>query len=149
MTRQLRAHATAAIPAPAARVYAILCDYRGSHPRILPKDFFTGLAIESGGQGTGTILRVRARILGAERELRMHVDEPEPGRVLRETDRTSGLVTTFTVQPMAVDICEVTIATRWTAQPGITGLIESWLVPRTFQKVYRKELALLAQVAAE
>ena len=146
---QLRAQSTAVILASAARVYAILRDYRGSHPRILPEDFFTGLEVESGGLGAGTIVRVRGRMFGVERDLRMRVEEPEPGRVLTETDMESRLATTFTVEPTTPDACEVTIATVWTAQRGIAGLIESWLVPGAFRKVYRRELALLAQVSTE
>lgn len=149
MTKSARAEARAVIAAPADRVYAILSDYRDSHPQILPRSFFTGLEVESGGQGAGTVVRVRARMLGVERELRMAVSEPEPGRVLSERDINSDLVTTFTVIPQGHAACEVIINTLWTSQRGMAGAIERWIVPRMFRRVYRQELILLAATAAK
>lgn len=87
----LKAESDRVIGAAPSRVYAILADYRYSHPRILPKDFFKSVEIVEGGHGAGTVLRVRGRLLGLTRELRMRVAEPEPGRVLTETDLKSGL----------------------------------------------------------
>jgi len=62
----LRAYAVAKIAAPAARVYAILSDYREAHQEILPRDFFKRVEVEQGGHGAGTVVNVVSRILGRE-----------------------------------------------------------------------------------
>ena len=49
--------------------------------------------------GTGTITRFKVTTGGRTREYQMKVSEPEPGRVLTESDTGSSLVTTTTVAP--------------------------------------------------
>ena len=146
---ELRASLSAEIAASAARVYGILADYRGGHAQILPRDFFHNLTVISGGTGAGTELSVQAVMFGRVRLLRMKVTEPEPGRVLAETDIDTGMATSFTVDSSGADSCTVTIATAWQSQRGFTGLMERWLVPPTLRKVFRQELALLARFLAE
>jgi hypothetical protein len=147
--RQLRAELSSVIAADAGTVYGIIADYEIGHPRIIPRDFFSDLAVISGGRGAGTVVTVRAAMFGRVRLLRMIVAEPEPGRVLTETDTTTGMCTSFTVAPLGAGECRVTIATSWTAQPGLAGVFEGWLVPGTLRKIYGQELALLARVASE
>jgi len=53
--RRAHAEASALIDAPAAEIYAVLTDYGNAHPHILPKPYFTKLAVEQGGIGAGTI----------------------------------------------------------------------------------------------
>ena len=55
--------ASAVIHAPAADLYAIIADYERGHPRILPKPPFVSLAVEEGGIGAGTVIRVHMRVL--------------------------------------------------------------------------------------
>ena len=74
---------TARLAAPPDRVYAVIADYDHGHPRILPKQF-TGLTVEQGGVGEGTVIRVSMRVFGRRFEFRGFVTEPEPGRVLVE-----------------------------------------------------------------
>jgi hypothetical protein len=77
------------------------------------------------------------------------VTEPEPGRVLVETN-DNGYVTTFTVEPRAEGRqAYVTIATEMSVRAGWLGRLESWFVTRLMQPVFVKELAQLAAVAAE
>jgi len=149
----IRAHrvtATARIHAAPEIVYAIIADYRNGHPRIVP-DVFSGLTVERGGIGEGTIIRFRVRIFGISRSFRAAVTEPEPGRVLVETDLDSnGAVTTFTVNP-GPDLAnsEVTISTELPARTGLLGVIQRFVTSRFLQPLYVKELALLAACAAE
>ena len=66
------------------------------------------------GVGAGTVIRVDMRVLGRPQTFRAVVTEPEPGRVLVETN-DNGYVTTFTVEPRAEgQHAYVTIATEMT-----------------------------------
>ena len=80
-----------AVAAPADSVYQFVADMREHHPRFLPPAF-SDFQVESGGVGAGTITRFRVRAGGRTREFRMRVAEPEPGRVLTESDTGSSLV---------------------------------------------------------
>ncbi len=82
------------------QVYAVLSDYRTGHPAILPKPYFTSLTVDEGGQGAGTRIQVHMKVLGAERHYQFVIREPEPGRVLVESDEAAGVTTTFTVEPL-------------------------------------------------
>ena len=95
---QIHAEASKVIEAPPEAVYAVIADYNESHPAILPKHVFSGLVVEQGGIGAGTVVRVTMAALGTKQELHVTVSEPEPGRVLVESG--SGLTTTFTVEPV-------------------------------------------------
>jgi hypothetical protein len=95
-----KAEASATINAPAALVYSIIADYRDGHPHILPKPYFLGLEVERGGFGAGTVIRFRVRVMGKTQAFRAAVTEPEPGRVLVESDLDGGPQTTFTVEPL-------------------------------------------------
>lgn len=133
------------IPARPAVVYAVLSDYRVGHPAILPKAYFTGLTVEQGGQGAGTVVRVRMVVMGQERLFALKVSEPEPGRVLKEVDEQAGVVTTFTVEPLADgQQSRVTIVTDARASPGLLGVMERWLNPAITRRIYRLELQQLA-----
>ena len=139
--------ASALIHALPQDLYAIIADYRQGHPQILPRPPFVSLDVEQGGTGSGTVIRVRMRVLGRLQMFRSVITEPEPGRVLVETN-DNGYVTTFTVEPR-VDGQQayVTIATEMTGRAGILGALERWLVPRLLRPVYVKELGQLAAVA--
>jgi hypothetical protein len=140
--------ASAVIPAPAAQVYGIIADYRNGHPRIIPRPPFGSLDVEQGGVGTGTVIRFQMRVLGRTRSFRAAITEPEPGRVLVETDLDMGAVTTFTVDP-----CEegrqarVTIQTDLETRGGLLGIVQRFVVTRFLRPVYVRELAQLAVVA--
>ncbi|MGZ6253869.1 MAG: SRPBCC family protein [Candidatus Binataceae bacterium] len=139
---------TSVIKAPPARVYAILVDYHVDHPRILPRWFFKSVQVLKGGTGAGTEILVHTGIAGGYRKLRMTVAEPEPGRVLTETDIDTGVKTSFTVTPSAAAASAVTIATDWPQQRGLAGKYEAWMVPKLLRAVYRAELSQLASLAS-
>lgn len=143
----IRVKASAVLPAPAPVVYGIIADYQKGHPSILPPQYFENLVVEAGGQGAGTRIRFTMRALGTRRECRASITEPEPGRVLLETDETTGTPTQFTVEPLPEGKSRVTFETKYQAK-GLRGWIEALLVPRYLGKVYAAELRLLAQRAA-
>jgi hypothetical protein len=135
------------VRAPAARVYAFLADYRKGHPRILPPRYFRSLEVLAGGVGAGTEIQFQMRALGTRQTLRAVVTEPDPGRVLVETDPERGTVTTFTVEPDAPgQQTTVTIATGLPERSGIRGALERWLVTGFLKRVYQEELRRLARV---
>jgi Polyketide cyclase / dehydrase and lipid transport len=144
-----RVSASALIEAPPHVVYSILADYRVGHPSILPRWAFLSLEVEEGGVGAGTVIRFRMRALGVTRESRARVTEPDPGRLLVETDVRTGLRTSFDVRPVTEGSGTLlTILTEWESH-GLRGWIEGLLAPRFLRKVYAEELELLARRAAE
>lgn len=140
--------AAACIDAAPERVYAIIADYRSGHPGILPGEF-SGLLVERGGSGAGTIIRFRMRVMGRTRSFRAAITEPEPGRELVETYLDSNeAVTTFTVRPdSSGSRSEVAISTRFPVRAGLVGVIQRLLLTRYLRPIYRKELRLLAERA--
>ena len=143
---RFRYAASATIEAPPRRLYAVLADYHDGHARILPRPPFTGLEVEAGGTGAGTVLRVHMRVMGRARSFRSVVSEPEPGRVLVETNDT-GYVTTFTVDPLGPgDRSRVTIATEKEGRGGPAGLAVRWIMGRILRPIFARELERLAEV---
>jgi len=140
--------ASAVIPARRERVYALIANYHEGHPRIVPKQF-SGLVVEQGGIGAGTVIRFQMTVFGRKQTFRAAVTEPEPGRVLVETDLdANGAVTTFTVDqgPAPAD-SRVTIFTELKVRSGFPGLIEKALSTLLLRPMYVKELENLARVA--
>ncbi|HML20627.1 MAG TPA: SRPBCC family protein [Aggregatilinea sp.] len=129
------------VPARPEMVYTILADYRIGHPAILPRPYFTSLILQEGGKGAGTVIKVQMDIMGSKRTYQMIVSEPEPGRVLVETDANAGVITTFTVEPEGNgEQARVTIATD--TQVGST--LDRWFTPIALRRIYQRELAMLA-----
>jgi polyketide cyclase/dehydrase/lipid transport protein len=143
--------ASALIAAPAQQIYSILSDYRTHHPRIVPKQYFTKLEVEEGGMGAGTLTRLDIRVLGTKKTVRHIISEPEPGRVLVETDVEGSTVTTFTVESVADGAqTRLTISTRFrTDHRGLAGKIERMLTLLVLKRIYRLELANIAAYASD
>jgi hypothetical protein len=139
---ELNVTVSAMINGAAEKVYTVLADYVNHHPHILPPAF-TRLEVEEGGIGEGTVWRAGFKMLGQERPMRMRVTEPEPGRVLVETDVDTGLVTKFIVEPRGENQSEVTFDTTMSPGSGIQGWIARLIVPGNLRRVYREELQLL------
>lgn len=144
---RLEVSAEGQVSAPAATVYGYIADMRDHHPRFLP-EAFSGFEVESGGVGSGTVIRFKLTAGGRTRDYRSEVDEPEPGRVLRETDTTSSAVTTFTVRPKEPG-CQVRISTTWEGAGGVGGFFERLFAPRVMQRIYADELTRLDAYARE
>src|SRR5215469_9252173 len=133
--------AEATVDAPADTVYRYLADMREHHPRFLPPAF-SDFQVESGGVGAGTVSRFKITAGGRTRDYRMKVAEPEPGRVLTESDMNSSAVTTFTVSPHG-SASRVRISTAWNGAGGIGGLFERMFAPRVLRAIYADELRRL------
>ena len=138
------------IQAPAARLYALIADYNQGHPRILPKPYFVALQVEQGGVGAGTQISFQMRLMGRLQSFHATITEPEPGRMLIETNLENGSATLFTVDPQENgQQARVTIATTLPVRDGLLGSIEGWLASQLLRPIYQKELAQLAAVARE
>ena len=132
------------IPASARVVYGILADYHEGHPSILPPDSFADYVVEAGGRGAGTRIRFVMPGVGKPRQFHMEVSEPEPGRVLRETDLKTGTITTFTVEPTDdASICRVVMHSEW-RRGGVMGWVERWFAKPFLRRIYIEELHNLA-----
>jgi uncharacterized protein YndB with AHSA1/START domain len=134
------------IDASAETVYGYIADMR-EHEKFLPPAF-SEFEVETGGVGAGTITRFRVTTGGRSRVYRMQVAEPEPGRVLTETDTDSSLVTTFTVEPRG-ESSLVKISSGWQGAGGVGGFFERLFAPRVLRRIYADELERLNQFARE
>jgi hypothetical protein len=79
-------------------VWVLLCDYQAVRPRILTAHF-ADYAVHSGGHGAGSVIEHVLRVGRRERRYRSSVEEPAPGRQLRERDHRSRLLSTWTLTP--------------------------------------------------
>lgn len=140
MNRQLAA-ASKVINAPAKEIYNFIADYRNGHPRILPKEYFLSLEVETGGFGAGTIVQFQMRLLGQIQSFRSLITEPEPGSLLVETDIQSGTPTSFKVESAGDEHhTRLTISTKLKGRNPVEGFFAKILL----EKVYRQELDLIA-----
>lgn len=131
------------IQTPPETVYNIVADYCNGHPRILPKDYFLSIEVEQGGFGAGTIVNFEMRLLGQTKSFHSIITEPEPGRLLVETDIKSKIPTSFYVVPLGnAHQTRLTITTELKGQNIVEGFIAKYLL----QKIYREELELVAGV---
>ena len=133
------------INAPASTVYACIADFREHHPHFLPPAF-SNYRVEEGGVGAGTVISYKLKAGGRTRAVRSLVAEPEPGRVLTESDTLSSIVTSFTVTPQG-DRALVHISSRWTGAGGIGGFFERTFAPPVLRRIYEDELARLDDYA--
>lgn len=137
------------IHAPAAEVYTLLADYRNGHPLVVPKQYFSPLVVEEGGYGAGTVVSFRVKVGGNTRRYRDVVTEPQPGRILMESDTLSNTVTSFTVTPRGDSQCELEIVTDFDSSKGGRGLLEMLFAPNMMKGIYEKELRQIDQLATQ
>lgn len=137
------------IPAEPATVYAYLAGLSEHRPHYLPTAV-SGYEVESGGSGAGTVFRYVLTAGGRNRSYRMVVAEPDPGRVLTESDSGSSLVTTYTVSPAAGDASatSVRVETSWQGAGGVGGFFERMFAPKVLERVHAEALERLAGYAA-
>jgi len=133
------------IDAPAPTVYGYIADMRNHHPHFLPPAF-ADFQVESGGVGAGTVIRFKLTAGGRTRNYRHTVAEPEPGRVLTESDSESSMVTTFTVTPQG-GASQVRIASNWDGASGVGGFFERLFAPGAVRKLLTDELTRLDDYA--
>jgi hypothetical protein len=135
-----------AVGAPAELTYRLIAD--DEHHRHFLPDAFSDFQTLEGGVGAGTVHRFTLTAGKRVREYVMRVDEPEPGRIITETDQSSSLVTSFTVTPDG-DGCRVLISTQWDGAEGIGGFFERTFAPKVMRKLYADELTRLDRYARE
>lgn len=132
------------IRAPAAKLHAIIADYRVGHPSILPRPPFGALDVEAGGFGDGTVIRFDLKLMGQWHTTRARITEPQPGRRLDETDLAGNFVTSYLFETLGATETRITIRTvarirAW----GPFGWIEGAITPRILKPIYERELDLL------
>ena len=72
------------------------------------------------------------------------ISEPEPGRILVESDPAGSSVTTFTVDPASGgSATSLTISTDFRTRNGIAGALERAVLSMVFPKIYTEELRLI------
>lgn len=147
--REYKFSVSSLIPAPPEIVYGIIADYKNGHPNILPNPPFVLLKVEKGGLGAGSVLEVQMKIAGKLQTFKTVVTEPEPGRVLVETNDT-GYITTFVVDSRDDGKKSyVTFTTEISNDAKLSKKIEFFFSKLILRAVYKKELQLLAKAAAE
>jgi Polyketide cyclase / dehydrase and lipid transport len=138
------------IVAPPQRIYRLISDYHTGHPTILPKQF-SNMRVEAGGIGAGTRVAFDMTVLGQKQHFVALVSEPEPGRVLVETNlEPHDSVSTFIIDPEDDGrAATVTIQTDMPGRAGVAGAIEKFVARRVLKSIYAEELRLLQLRAAE
>lgn len=140
-----RAQAEQLIEAQPDAVYAVLADYRTHHPRIMPSSF-SNLEVETGGVGAGTVFHITVRMLGRRQELHMQVAEPDPGRVLTETNLDTGVVTEFTVgSANGASSTLARMSSEWEPEGRVRGLIDRVVTSRLMRRVFAQQLRQLGE----
>lgn len=134
----VQANAERVIAAPPQEVYELVADYRGGRPRILP-DSYVDYTVEAGGTGAGTIVTYTLHASKRERAYRLEVSEPEPGRVLLESDTGSTFSTRWTVDP-ADGGSRVRIDSSWEGAGGVGGFFEKTFAPKGLGRIYEQIL---------
>lgn len=131
-------------------IWRVLTDYRHAHRAILPKPYFNDMVVEQGGIGAGTVILTTMTIWGQHYSFHQLVSEPEPGRVLVETDMETGQYSMFTLDALdAGQPTRVTITSVFPREAGIQGWLQSMLQPAITRHIYKKELQNLALYLAD
>lgn len=144
--RMLRVEAAGQVRGSAPAVYRLIADYEQGHGRIVPPRYFRNLRVEQGGYGTGTVIRYEMLALGTTQQGHARITEPEPGRVLVETDLVNGAATTFTVEPLGSSVSRVTIATTFATRAGVIGWIQQVVMRSFLRRAFAAELARIDEV---
>lgn len=145
----LRVEVSRAVDATPDAVLSLFRDYRVAHAAVLPKPYFVDMVIDQGGYGAGTVVRVKMKAYGVEKNYRFDVTEPEPGRILAETDPSIGLVTHFIADPLDGGARSmVTLSTLFPIPGGIAGWFERKMTPGLMRRIYQQELQNVANYLA-
>jgi hypothetical protein len=145
---EVRASADRELRAAPGAVFEFLTDYRERRPRILT-DNYRDYRVEEGGVGAGTVIEYRFAAGRRERDYRLRVEVPEPGRTLRERDERSSFVTTWTVEPAAAGGSRVAIASAWQGAGGIGGFFERTFAPAGLRRIYGDVLERLERALTQ
>lgn len=141
--------ASAVIDASPEDIYAVFSDYEVAHKAILPKPYFAEMVVLAGGQGAGTVVDVYMDVFGSKKTYHLSVTEPEPGRLLVETDYKTGERTHFIMEPLSDGKTKVTIDSKFATSPGFAGKMERLITPPVSRYIFKKELENLAAYLRE
>ena len=141
--------ASAVIDASPEDIYAVFSDYEVAHKAILPKPYFAEMVVLAGGQGAGTVVDVYMDVFGSKKTYHLSVTEPEPGRLLVETDYKTGERTHFIMEPLSDRKTKVTIDSKFATSPGFAGKMERLITPPVSRYIFKKELENLAAYLRE
>lgn len=138
---ELRVVAERAVSASADLVYHCIADFDHHHPRFLTLAS-SQFRVEDGGVGAGTVHSFRMTAGGRARAFRMRVDEPEPGRVLTESDERSSMATTWVVTQQGPS-CRGGWMHAGRVWVGVGGSFARLFAPRVLRQLYDEELERL------
>ncbi len=145
-----RVTVTRRVAAPARIAYDLIADYRTGHTQIVPPKVFQNLRVEQGGYGAGTKINFDVHAFGSTTNIRADITEPNPGRVLVETETDEKVVTRFSVDPIGDgNACDVTIDSVFKSRDGVLGKIEQSLAKPFLRRVYKTELERLERIAQQ
>jgi len=143
---EIRFSAERFVDAPADIVYHCIADYVRHHrPDGFLPPAFTDMEVERGGVGSGTVVHFTVTAMGRSERHHATVSEPQPGRVLVETEEKNALRTTFSVEPHGSQ-SRVRFDTVY-SRSGVMGWIEKLLVARVLGPLYADEQRRLEQHA--
>jgi hypothetical protein len=126
-------------------IWNVLADYRVGHPAIVPKPYFTDIIVEKGGYGEGTLVLTKMTVYGRKFSFHQLVTEPEPGRLLLETDIDTGQFSSFTLEPLNGGAqTRVTIKAVNPTSAGLMGVMERLTQPSFMRRLFKQELLNLA-----
>ena len=138
--------ASKAIDAPPAVLYGIIADYHDGHRRIVPPRVFKWLAVDKGGIGAGTEIRLGMRVLGLVHALarrRHRAASRPPAR--RDAIRRTAMSRRSSSSPVRRNIgSTVTIQTDLELPGGIAGRLQGFFLGRLLRPLYVEELQRLA-----
>ncbi len=88
-------------------------------------------------------------VMGREFPFRQIVSEPEPGRVILETNMDTGQYSKFIFEPLnGGKQTRITISSEFPVSPGFTGVIDRLTTAPMARKMFTKELQNLADYVA-
>jgi uncharacterized protein YndB with AHSA1/START domain len=131
--RRIAVEVERTVDAPIQRVWTVLRDFVAARPRMLTAHF-ADYAVQGGGQGAGTVIDFRLRVGRRERRYLVRVEEPTPGRQLRERDHHSRLVITWTLTPGGEGERTVVRLAVTLRDPQVSG----WLARRRARRALRR-----------
>jgi hypothetical protein len=122
------------VDAPMDRVWALLRDYRVARPRLL-SEHFSDYGVQQGGTGAGTVIAYRLRVGRHERDHVVFVQEPVPGRMLRERARESFWLSIWTLTPGGEGERTVVRVAVGLRDPQISGWLARVRVRRALRRL--------------
>jgi hypothetical protein len=135
--RRVREGSEMELAASAAKLHALVTDYRRTRTLLLPPALRDhGLSVLAGGVGAGTIYRHMVHLAWREVTFRVEVIEP-----------VLPLTTTWTLTPTwSGSRTRVRLETEWTPQRSPSSFIERLIVPRQLRSTHWYALRALSEL---